>query len=65
MKNVTMLTFTMTCYTELEGADQCGCGYAHRDPRVFWALWAENAPGELTRLANVKARLWAAQEAQR
>jgi hypothetical protein len=57
MKNVTMRTFTMTCYTELE--------WSRSAPRVFWALWAENAPGELTRLANVKARLWAAQGAQR
>ena len=54
MKNVTMRSFSMTAYVELEGSDG--------DPRVFWALWAENAPGELGRLANVKARLWAAQE---
>ena len=55
VKNVTMRSFSQTAYEELAGHDQ----------RVFWALWAENAPGELGRLANVKARLWAAQEGRK
>jgi hypothetical protein len=54
-KNVTMWSFSQTAFEEL-------CGHEDVGARVFWALWSENAPGEMSRLANVRTRLWDAQD---